>query len=858
MNELDENGWGHIHHAAFRGFIKSVERFVAAGEDQLELETGDDLHSTPLLLAVMSGNLETVTCLVNLGAKVSAMDSSNNGVIELCAFKQFIHLLEYFIELNNDKLPVWKNLVKFMSSDFDEESESASKCLYTLTKKLEDGEMNPNWRPAFDNGVVPAIVRVSKSSLGDGAKTEALRVLLNLCPVADVKEQAVSSGVLPALVKHVRSNTHALIQVAAENLSELSTVDDYADQAVHHGAITPLVRVMQTLREPEVLIEVVQALGSIAHGRPQHQKAVGSTSGLVDSILALFDECNKKPLLLALIRTIAKLVDVHEPNQTLFVDGGIAQHIIAVTRVKNKDLQLAAVQAIHRLVERNAYTSRSVLEQNAVPSLMQLLKKHEREPTMTERTASALWAIAGDDLDEQRTIAGLMGVSTLVDFLKARPDFEQLSLIGSECLGVLAHGPRNKQTAIANANGVGKLVSLLSSNKEQIVLSVVRTLRHLCVGVGYVPHARNQSALAHSNGIRYLVALMTHSRDEVIQVEAAHTLGCAALGHNDNLQEIQSNVDFSYVRVLKMLYSPLESVRIIAGSALAAFSYNSLHNQNEIAQQGGVRFACFEDFLKSDDEYSRCNVAFQVVVLARIIPDEEQAISSAAGIKLLSDLLADSRSDQILALTADCIARLAHTRAGVPAAFIAIDTVNQLCDQLRHHADQVRGCAAIALGYLSYNHEAQRQLLNRCRKDPHLMKVLVYYTSDGRLASEFLEGWKHYKQIGLPTVDDEPAALTDRKSIQYKVSPRQMTVTSAGGTTGDGSHVTRSSPTPAPALMDGIPESDRSKSSRSSHVSERSYSQSSVVEITPRTDAESESGSTVDIPAPPEVVVQEY
>jgi len=85
-------------------------------------------------------------------------------------------------------------------------------------------------------------------------------------------------------------------------------------------------------------------------------------------------------------------------------------------------------------------------------------------------------------------------------------------------------------------------------------------------------------------------------------------------GHNDNLQEIQSNVDFSYVRVLKMLYSPLESVRIIAGSALAAFSYNSLHNQNEIAQQGGVRFACFEDFLKSDDEYSRCNVAFQVRV----------------------------------------------------------------------------------------------------------------------------------------------------------------------------------------------------------------------------------------------------
>ena len=95
---------------------------------------------------------------------------------------------------------------------------------------------------------------------------------------------------------------------------------------------------------------------------------------------------SKKPLLLALIPTIAKLVHLHESNQTLFVDGGIAQHIIAVTRVRNKDLQLAAVQTIHRLVERNAYTSRCVLEQNAVPSLLQLLKKHEREPTMTVGT----------------------------------------------------------------------------------------------------------------------------------------------------------------------------------------------------------------------------------------------------------------------------------------------------------------------------------------------------------------------------------------------------------------------------------------------------------------------------------------
>jgi len=54
----------------------------------------------------------------------------------------------------------------------------------------------------------------------------------------------------------------------------------------------------------------------------------------------------------------------------------------------------------------------------------------------------------------------------------------------------------------------------------------------------------------------------------------------------------------------------------------------------------------------------------QAIVLSRVIPDEEQAVISAAGIKLISDILNESRSPVIQSLAADCIARLAHTRAG--------------------------------------------------------------------------------------------------------------------------------------------------------------------------------------------------
>ena len=70
MNEPDETGWSHIHHCAYRGYIKSLERFVENDPDSLELQTQDDLGSTPFLLAVSSGIQDTVVSLTELGAKI--------------------------------------------------------------------------------------------------------------------------------------------------------------------------------------------------------------------------------------------------------------------------------------------------------------------------------------------------------------------------------------------------------------------------------------------------------------------------------------------------------------------------------------------------------------------------------------------------------------------------------------------------------------------------------------------------------------------------------------------------------------------------------------------------------------------
>lgn len=125
-------------------------------------------------------------------------------------------------------------------------------------------------------------------------------------------------------------------------------------------------------------------------------------------------------------------------------------------------------------------------------------------------------------------MAEAIGVQLLIEFLTQQS--EELHYIGSEALGVLAQGPDSKAHEIFKNNGVANSVRLLRSDKEHIVLSIIRTLRYLSVSVGYQPFVDSQRTISQTRGIKFLVALMVHSRNELIQVEAAFTLGCVALG----------------------------------------------------------------------------------------------------------------------------------------------------------------------------------------------------------------------------------------------------------------------------------------------------------------------------------------
>ncbi|XP_050397843.2 ankyrin and armadillo repeat-containing protein [Patella vulgata] len=754
MLELDENAWGHMHQAAYRGFLKSLKRFVEEDSSALESETNDDLRATPFLLAVASGNLETVECLLELGAKIEAINNQNHGAVEICALKGYTELLVYFLNKEDEKLPVWKKLIQFLGSDLEEEAEACGKSLQQLTDP-SGSHYKKHREQLYNNGVVPAIIKMVGSTIADHVKGPTITCLINILESDDVQDQFVNSGGIQTFVKQLKSTNETVVRLVAMVLEKLTA--KHTDLVVKHQAVPVLHKVIQTIKTTEVLVPVLKTLSNIAKGNPVNQKSIGTTPGFFDHLVQLARDNTDAPLLVGLTEAVDNIVRDERSNQNAFigVDGTEILMEALVRHARSKDVLLNTVSAIHSLAENNLAAQDHLSDQGVQKQLMNMLKK-SRADELQEKTGMALWALAGDDVDKQRKMAEGIGVTNLIEFLNSQR--ENLHYISSEGLSVLSQGPLSQYDEIRKANGIQPLIRLLNSDKDfdHIILSVVRTLRYLSVGIGNVPFQANQEAIDKYGGIAKLLQLMVYGKDEMIKVEAALTLGHVALGRDNILNKIHATNDFSYIRILKMMYAKEDMVRLLAGSALATFAYNNISQQKEISEQGGVRFNCFVPFLRSTDEFYRCNAAFQVVILSLIIPDEEQATSSAVGIKLLVELLQESKSDHILALAADCIARLAHTRAGVPAAIIAIKGVDYLFDLLDSASVLVEGCASIALSYLSYNHTGERRLLYRCRSDPYLKKVLNKYTKKNhRLSEAFIEGWKHSKRVGLPPIPDD-------------------------------------------------------------------------------------------------------
>ncbi|XP_061167170.1 ankyrin and armadillo repeat-containing protein-like [Saccostrea echinata] len=800
----DQDGWAPIHHAAFFDHEAIIKLMARRNSPVIELLTKNDVRSTPLLLAAGSGGLSAVKCLIKLGADISRVDAEGNGMINLAAMRFHTNVLEYLIEWGHKKAPVWTILVKMLSDPDTDKKDSAVKCLEVLSTSKPE-----HWKSILEAGGIPALVGLLHSD-NEVLQSVSASVIVNISEHQEVREALTKAKAAPILIQLLNSPDDNIQSRVAIILSDIASIQGNQSLIAEEGGIPPLINLMDSELE-EVLINTVNAVRVLCAGNPVNQDAVAENGGI--AFLREFLTLDSEKLKAATAACIAAISAGNKKNQDALLEAGALEPLVEIINgTTNETVRVKCANAIEALAQDNPACQQTFLRIKAPTALKKLLKNFN--VSVKEHGAKALWALAGNTTTQQKYIAEKTSIPDICSMLLE--DTEKLLQVG--CMMSIALGRENieNQIKLAQTEAFNQLVRLLRTHKDspQVILMVIQVLGILCVGVAYCNNKVTQRKIAEEGAIPTLVTYLNQPPSEEVQVEVAIALGCIVLSNTRNQELLQEEPGFNFDVLLDLLKSKSEAIRLRAGMALTIFAFNNTPQQYAIREAGGIKYSVFEPFLNSSVEYDVCYAAFQIVVLARVIVDQDQVNLTARGVTLLVEKL-HSKEDNVIVLAASLLSSLAHTRAGIPDAMVTSGAIDILVDKLSSRNDQVRSACAVALGYLTFNRTAARILFSACRNTPGLYKKLEENIGkNAKISQEFVQDFKRAKIVGLPSqcleINGGPPVIPPSRN-----SMRPLTGSMSRATTARATSRAKSAPgqrgkrSPNPSIVVSTPDNSR-------------------------------------------------
>ncbi|CAG5120159.1 unnamed protein product, partial [Candidula unifasciata] len=736
---LDQEGWAPIHYAAFFDHQIIVRLLVRKSPDLLDLQTKNEFHSTPLLLAATSGALSVVRCLIELKAEIRMKDSKLNSLVSLATLHFHTNVLGYLTKLNHPDIPVWDILVEMLSDEEEAKRDSAVKCLDVLSTSEPY-----NWKHILKAGAIPSLVKLLKSE-NEIMQSVTASVICNISENKPVKLALTQAEAVPYIVSLLRSSLDDLQSRASIIIADLATVEGNQTVIAECGAIPLLVHLLESEME-DVLLNAVNAIRVLCLGHTENQNAVAGAGGLQP--LIEFLDVLSSDLKAGAASALAAAVQKNTENQTRALLFGAAKPLVDVLKSsRSVTTQVKAANALEALATNNIQCQNCFLDLDAPKALIRLLKNQHVE--VREQGACSLWALAGNKRTQQRYIAERTTVSHIMQML-LEPS-EKLLFVG--CMMAIAFGTENmaNQNKLAAADAFSQLVRLLRSSKtpHKILHMVVKVVGILCLGVAYKNNMVTQLKIAEEGGLTVLVHLLENAPSKEIQVEVAITLACVTLSCKENQEKLAEEPLFSFDTLLSLLRLKDMEIQLRAGMALTLFAFNNTPQQYHMREAGGIKFSLFQTFIESPDEFYQCYGAFQAIVLSRVIIDKDQVSLTAQGIEILIAKI--SSEDRVAALACSLLASLAHMRAGLSDAMVSAGVLDLLVRNVNSENELVRSSAAITLGYLTFNRTAFRLLFSICRNTPDLYhKIMNNIGGEPRINPIFIADFKRAMIVGLP------------------------------------------------------------------------------------------------------------
>ncbi|EDV26749.1 uncharacterized protein TRIADDRAFT_22532 [Trichoplax adhaerens] len=754
----DSRGWAAIHHATYSNQADMTKHLLHRYQDLLNKRTNCDRKLTPVLVATLSGALDSIICLRSLGCNMLVKDANRCCIVHTAIICRNPNVLEYLIDYPYHNLHVWEVIVDMIKSDDLEKMESTAAMMVFLSTSHQD-----NWRQILDHGGVEALkLRLSQDLRPLRALTTL--VLKNISQHDLVKQVISENNGIPLLIKMLRLADDIILSRVAVVICNLSTVDGNQFSIAAGDGIEPLISLLLKNTNHDVLVNVVKAISLLVENNLDNQTAVANFEATGQLVKLLSTQFPVK-LRAQSAAAICALATNHPKNRELFVKAGAIPPLIDLLQIRSVNSQIQAAAALEALASDNPYNQRVMLHiKDAVKPLMRLLKVWDIQ--VKEQAASTLWAIAGTSIRQRNAVCQRIGINTFVDLMLMKS--EKLQLVSCIALEALASGSLDDQARIAEAGGIQPLIRLLRSPKtcELVLLTAIRLLGSLCIGVAHTNNRPLQNEIA-PEAIPLLVEYMNDASHELIQVDSACTIACLTLNNSTTQKLLQNYEKFNYQLILQLFESDNEEVRLKAGTALTTFAFKDARQKNAIVKAGGIQLSLIIQFLESSDELFRVNAAFQMIVLAPVINNCDQVELTAIAIEQLIKLL-ESSEETTQILVARAIASLAHTRPGIAAAFMTCGAVIVLINKLEKSKEEfVRITSAIALGYLSFDRASARLLLTACRNSPGLYESFRGYLGDNKISKNFVDSWKLAESVGLPssslTKNGGPPILTTTK-----------------------------------------------------------------------------------------------
>lgn len=274
VNAIDADGWASIHHAAFHNYHHIVADLVSVNAKCINAETCDTQKSTPFLLVGHNGGLDTVKCLVRLGADLTATDSSGRNIVHITALKNHVSILKFFADLDSPDVLVWAVLTEMLSADPSTGFPSASACaLDALFHRGSECCAN-----LVKLQAIPKLVHLLKQP-DEMLQHKAVQVLADISSSEKVKDALVEADAIPHLVKLLSTTNNRIHSCTCLILCDLGLSADNQQAMTKVGVLQFLVQLLSSPDE-DVQMNACACLGILASENPANKTAIRENKGV--------------------------------------------------------------------------------------------------------------------------------------------------------------------------------------------------------------------------------------------------------------------------------------------------------------------------------------------------------------------------------------------------------------------------------------------------------------------------------------------------------------------------------------------------------------------------------------------------